>query len=358
MLKYLSEFGNTCFEVSPLCDADRLVFAQLVYLDFSAACPGDGLRTALEKVDFSGAEASEVRFGFQKRDDMRLLKGIYDAERYIGVKLVDFTHEPADGAVFTAMTLELASGRRLIVFRGTDNSLAGWKEDFELAYSPEIASHRCAEEYARRMARGCSEFEIIGHSKGGHLALFAASGLDEDMLPALKAAVSFDGPGFSADILERRSFAAVHDRICMIMPRSSVVGMLFSQPVERLFVESRSVSVLQHYPYLWKIKSGSLVVSHSQTASSRIFGKTVQGLLKELNTAERERLIESVYEIICTTKAETLNDIVRGWFMNAIPVARALLYLDKNTYKLFIKTIMAFLRSAAKAIDPRNAEDE
>lgn len=358
MLKYLDAYGDIGFEEVRLCDADRLVFAQLVYLDFSGACPGDKLRDALVKVDFSGAEVSEVRFGFQKRDDMRLLRGIYEADRYAEVRLMDFTRIADEGTTFAAMTLELPIGRRMIVYRGTDNSLAGWKEDFELAYRQEIPSHRYAVEYVRRMARGAAEFEIIGHSKGGHLALYAATGLDDDMRPALRAAVSFDGPGFSREIMEARDFDAVKDRMCVIIPRSSVVGLLFSQPVERLFVESRHLGVLQHYPYFWKINGGGLQVCQVQTASARIFGLTVQGLLREMAVGEREKLIESVYEILCATNAETLNDMVRGWFSNTIPVARALLGRDRDTYKLFIRTIMAFLRSAAKALDPKNTEDD
>jgi len=137
-----------------------------------------------------------------------------------------------------------------------------------------------------------------------------------------------------------------------------VVGLLFTQPVERLFVESRSVSVLQHYPYFWKIRGGGFVAGASRSVSARIFGKTVQGLLCELDAADRERLIESVYEIIASTEAATLNDMLRGWFANTIPVARALLGRDRDTYRLYIRTIMSFLRSLGRALEMNDPEDE
>lgn len=350
MLGFLNEYGNTAFSEMPLCDADRLIFAQLVYLDISAACGGAGLSDALADVSFAGGISSEVRFGFQTRDDIKLRDSICASQRYAGIKLYDFTRINDEGTTFTAMTLDLPDGLRLIVFRGTDNSLAGWKEDFDLAYRQEIPSHRFASEYALRMTREVRDFELIGHSKGGHLALYAASGLG-DASKNLRTAVSFDGPGFSREMLDNRDFSSVRDRICVLIPRSSVVGLLFEQPVEKLIVESRMVSLLQHYPYFWKINRGSFTVSEAQTRTARIFGRTVQGLMDGLSLADREKLIESVYEIIRTTNAETLNDIVRGWFSNTIPVARALIGRDRDTYKLFIKTIMAFLRSAAKALN-------
>ncbi len=358
MLNFLKEYGGISLAEAPLCDADRLVFAQLVYIDLHAAAVGDFLKNALQKADFSGTEDSEVRFGFQSKDDMKLCAAVADAERYSRIRLVDFFRCAEDGYPFAAMTLELPDGSRLIVYRGTDNTIAGWKEDFDLAFRPELPSHRRAVNYAAQMSAGECAFELIGHSKGGHLALYAASGLSDDAVRRLRAAVSFDGPGFSQEMLECRNFSAIIDRACVIMPRSSVVGMLFTQPVERLFVESRSVSLLQHYPYFWKICNGGFVASEKVSPSARIFGKTVQGLMEEMCLEDREKLIESVYEIISATHAHTLNDILRGWFMNAIPVARALLGRDKDTYKLFIRTIMAFLRSAARALDFHSTEDE
>lgn len=356
MLGFLERYAETTFSRAPLCDCDRLVFAQTVYLDLSGAEKGCLLSEAIAAADFSGGDVSEVRFGFQKRDDMKLCAAVAAAGRYAGVRLIDFCRIAEDGAVFTAMTLALPDGMRLIVFRGTDNSLAGWKEDFELAYRQEIPAHRHAVEYARSMAVGADRFELIGHSKGGHLALYAATGLDPEALANMAWAVSFDGPGFSREILESRDFETARDRMRVLIPRSSIVGQLFDQPVRREFVESRLVSVMQHYPYLWKTLGYMIMPAVDQSGSARIFGKTMHGLMKEMSQADRESLIENVYSIICATKAETLNDIVYGWFSNTIPVARALLSKDRDTYRLFIRTIMAFLRSAARALN--NTEEE
>ena len=150
MLGFLKEYGNTPFSEMPLCDADRLIFAQLVYLDISAACGGDALSEALDGASFSGEISSEVRFGFQTRDDIKLRDAVCAAQRYAGIKLYDFTRICNEDTTFAAMTLSMPDGLRLIVFRGTDNSLAGWKEDFDLAYRTEIPSHKFAMDYALR----------------------------------------------------------------------------------------------------------------------------------------------------------------------------------------------------------------
>ena len=157
LFSFVSACGANDFSLRPLCDVDRLIFAQLSYCDFLPAMPfapcplPQAIRAMLAAAP--SPDASEERFAFQRSDDQRLLSLLLHAPRYARIMFIDFTHLLCpDWQQFAALTLAI-DGARLLAYRGTDNTLASWKEDLALSCQPCIASQQEALRYLLRQAQ-------------------------------------------------------------------------------------------------------------------------------------------------------------------------------------------------------------
>lgn len=197
MLKYLKKYGGVSFDEHPLNDVDRLVFAQMAYVDFPADARRDvPLSEILGQITFEKKEAAaEVRFWFQLKSDRELCALAAAAKRYADVRFHGFFRNTDTDAPFAALSLLLPDGAQLIAFRGTDNTLKGWKEDFDLAVETEIPTQGTAKKFVETAAQEERLLELCGHSKGGNLALYAAVFAGVQAQKQLRQAVSFDGPG-------------------------------------------------------------------------------------------------------------------------------------------------------------------
>jgi len=350
MLNYLRDYGAISFADRALNDVDRLVFAQLVYLNFDTSVQDVPLSDALARVDFGGGELSEVRFGFQHRDDRRLCE-LAACPRYGGIRLMNAVRSfnPVRERQFAAMALRLPDGAVMIVFRGTDNTLAGWKEDFNLAFVDEIESQSMACAYADEAAREAAAVELCGHSKGGNLALYAAVNCDERIQARIRDAVSFDGPGLSRRVIESEAFRRVEGRLRLRIPQDSLVGLLFHQPEDVRPVECRGLSLLQHYPYFWKCEGMDLKYARQLSPVGRKLAQSVCGTIEKLPDEQREELVEAIYDIVSTTGAETLNDLVNVWVSSTPAVLKRLRRMDRGFYRTLLKTLAAFWVSVAES---------
>ena len=204
MLDYLETYGHVLFSEAPVNDVDLLIFSQLAYMDFETARPEAPLSEALAQASFAeSADPSEARFAFQKKDDRRLALLAASCPRYAALRFAGFVRrfDPAEETQFACLSLRMDADTLLLAFRGTDNTLAGWKEDFNLAFMDSIPAQRLALAHAQDAAGKAASLLLAGHSKGGNLALYAASFLPEPLQKKVSLAVSFDGPGLNETII-------------------------------------------------------------------------------------------------------------------------------------------------------------
>lgn len=353
MLAYLKEYGHVSLETSPLNDVDRLIFAQMAYLNFVRPPQGAPMGELAQFVSFdTDVPVSEARFDFQHKDDKALCALLQKCARFQEVRLLDFvrsTDLEMQGQ-FAALSLILPDGALLIAFRGTDNTIAGWKEDFDLAFKDEMPAQRTACGYVKHLAMDYDAFELCGHSKGGNLALYSAVMCGEALQKKLRGALSFDGPGLTRSLVESPAFALVHARLRLLIPRASLVGMLFYQPENVRMVHCSVLSLLQHYPYTWKTKDMDFSYAADQTLPSQLLGQSICGMLDKLTPETRRRFVEAVYEVFTATGAQTLNALAGALLKNAPAVIRQLRSTDPETFRLLRPIIIAFWQSVAQSL--------
>jgi len=352
---YLADCGGDSFAQRALHDTDLLVFAQLSYCDFLSAQGDTPLALAVQAILAApkSEDDTEQRFPFQRRDDEKLLRLLLGCPRYENVQFLRFERTyDGENVQFAALALRV-EGQSVVIFRGTDCTLAGWKEDVDLCYRMPVRSQMLALDFLTDVAaQDAAPLVVCGHSKGGNLALYAALNASEADRSRIARVVSFDGVGLPENVLrafeESPAHAPVLSRVHVILPEASIVGVIFPQPGVIRTVDCRYVSLLQHYPYHFVIEGADFVDS-SRTLFSRAAAIAIDSFLAQLSLAERERFITLIYDIVHATQAQTLQDILRGWIKNTFPVAKAALEtLDRENTKLYLKVITSFYRALAQ----------
>lgn len=300
---YVRVSRGTALRFKDMDAADALALTLLVWLDWDAAGRG-GL--ALDRALMRLPEG-------QERDEARVLAQYMAASpRYAGLKLYDFERlsraQPA--TQFAALTL-FDGHDAFVAYRGTDSSLAGWFEDIQLAYMEPVPSQAQAALYVERAARRFpGGLYLGGHSKGGALALYA--GVNAGAAQSrIRRVYSFDGPGLSRAVFESAAYARLRDRLTVIVPPRSIVGMLLWQDGELRVVKSDARGVMQHDPFSWLTDARGLRYEAELSPASLRLREVARALLAALPEAGVRRLAESLYALVLETGARTVGELSR-----------------------------------------------
>lgn len=294
---YLDWRGDLTFAQAPFNEIDALILAITAYIHYpeSFVEPID-FKEALWKFD---AQPPEVAYrGFEGiRDDVyALLKRLELSERFKGLLLSDyrsiFIKEAEEQ--FAALTYHLGDGSLLCVFRGTDSTLVGWKEDFNMALDKPVPSQLSAAHYLQEMAdKYAGKLRVTGHSKGANLAVYAASQL-KDYSRILNVYCN-DGPGFSAEFINSAGFQRIRDCIKAYMPAGSLVGGLMSPPKTELIL-SNGVSILQHDPFTWQLKGTHFLKNDQRPAHIKVIEKTLNDFWQKSDKEELKKYLDNIYK--------------------------------------------------------------
>lgn len=327
----------------------------LIYSSFSYICPDELFENnvlsgkSLEDIYAYTASLSlkEQQLICRCENDLRLLGQMKDAPRYSDCKILYYTNilDTEREIQFAAYAIELCNYGILVVYRGTDHSLIGWKEDMNLAYLDTLPGQEYARDFLDMTAKNThGPLYIVGHSKGGNLAMYAASSIDKRTQSRIKAVYDYDGPGFRGDFLKSEGYLNMLPRIFTYVPQSSVVGMLLAHEEPYQVVESTNVGLLQHDPYSWNVLGKEFALLDDVDNMSQYTSQTLHSWIDGLSDEQRELFVENVYNIISESQAETLSDLVKP--ANFHLIMKALSSASSQT-KQIIGDTMSQLRKIA-----------
>lgn len=344
---YLAWRGDISFESNGFNEIDSLIFSIFSYLNFSfiGFSKIASLREAAEIISSLPDEAKFRGPGFIMGFVLRLLEQAAKTERFQKVNLtgyVDIIDEEKE-MQFAAITFLLPDSTGVISYRGTDTTLVGWKEDLNMSIISGIPSQIEAAKYSVEiMNRYHTQFRLTGHSKGGNLAIWAAAHLPLKLKSNLLSIYSNDGPGFSDDFLESDNYKEVREKIHSYVPESSIVGVLMSHD-EFITISSSSASVLQHDPFTWNVIGKKFIYSNTRTLSSRQMERVINSWIKSMSASEREQFIESVFDLLGSSNAKTLEDLDKGKI-------KSIFSMQKTFREMGIKKQMQLIMSLSKVI--------
>ena len=243
----------------------------------------------------------------------------------------------------------LDTGEALLVFRGTDNTLVGWKEDFNLSFLEVVPAQSAALNYTARLAAARpGPLLLAGHSKGGNLAVFSASLSPPELRDRIGAVYSYDSPGFTQRVLSATGYQELLPRIRSYVPQSSVVGMLLEHEEPYTVVKSRHLGIFQHDPYTWAVRGGSFICLEELSSGSRNLDLTLKNWLAGLTPQDRERFLDSLYQAFEDTQAQELEDLAQP--RRLYTLIQGLVQLDEDTRSHILLTLKKLLRAAADVL--------
>lgn len=349
MLDYIQWRGDLTFTQDPPNEVDALIFASLAYIRFGGeveAAPQKAvyLRDAAEHYFTLEDQNERVRV----RNDLELLRAAADSARFGFTQLCMYRDLfiPEQETQFAAVTFLLDDGSAFLAFRGTDYSLVGWKEDFNMAFQQTIPAQRLALQYTREVAAEyLAPLRMGGHSKGGNLAVFAAARSAPMVQERILEVYNHDGPGFTDYMMGDPGYLAMVPRIRTFVPQSSVIGMLLEHEEPYKVVRSKTVSLLQHDPYSWDVMGKGFILMQEVTKDSLFLDATITAWFANMTNEERNKLVDVMFALLSTGGVDNALDIFHP--KNALKYLKVL-SSDENMRRILSAEFQALIEAAKK----------
>ena len=332
-LSYLTTNQKSFIE-DPFNDIDSLIFAYLAYLHFPTT------KTKLKELD--------IKKTTKVTKNKEFIKKVIESNRYKNIELCFFIEDTNDllEKQFSAVTFLLPNNTMYISFRGTDSSLTGWKENFNMAYTLPVPAQKEALNYVEKITKLIPrKFYIGGHSKGGNLAVYAGCNLPNNLSNKIINIYSHDGPGFLKEFLTTSNYQSMKNKISKIVPSSSIIGMLLYTNEHYKIIKSSERGILEHDPFSWLIEENNFIVLKNLSDGTSYTNKVINDFITNLTKKEREIFVESLFIVLRSTNLTTLDEISKNFIIKIPDIIIAIYKLDDVNKKYLLKTIKALIKS-------------
>ncbi len=329
--------GDLPIRQVPLCDVDALLLSYLSYMRYDGVVgdsfEGEGVRladAAQELLDRN--ERDKTPLAYNVKEDRKLLAALMQSARFADMRLVGYVNRVDDKVEeqFSGVTFLIEDGSSFVAFRGTDDAMVGWKEDFNMSFETQVPAQRDAAAYVEKAAAALKRpMRVGGHSKGGNLAAYAGMFVSDETREWIKTVYNFDGPGFNEATISSPDFGKVDMRIRTFVPQSSMVGILMWHREPFTIVRSDGVGVFQHDAYTWQIMGGSFLTLSERTGHSHFADDTIKHWLEELTPEMRRQAIDGIYSVLCASEGKNVSELFEA--RNVMSVLKAAGAMDEKT---------------------------
>ena len=355
LLDYLQWRNDVPLSVSPFNEVDNIILAYLSYIDFGKLRQEwDGFCDLKELFQCFCKEHSleEIKTAgqFTERAPL-LLKEMMKGERFLDTKVgyyaVDFDKDQVKQ--FAALVFLLPDGTNYVSFRGTDETITGWKEDFLMSCQSETAGAKEAVDYFNKVAKALEgEFILGGHSKGGNFAMYAAAFCEAQHKERILKVYNNDGPGFRDEVIQSNEFQEMLPKILTVAPQSSIIGQLLSNSAEQRVIRSTAKGIMQHDAMTWEAEKDRLVPSELDELSH--YAKTTLGSwLESMDDESRESLCTTAFSLIESTKSETFIEFSADLVKNTEIIWKEMGKLPEDKKKEIMDALANLMESSRKS---------
>lgn len=326
---YLKWRGDIDLAKSPFNEIDALVLSIFSYLNLPEIV-SDTDKT------ISIADAAEKYFAqdtYRNNHDyyQTLFKLMASANRFKNAKLSYYVNTLTDQTQFSAIKIQLTNGINFIAFRGTDDSLVGWKEDFEISFKTTVAQKQAVSYLSQIMNQDDEDYMLGGHSKGGNLAEYAALNIEPKLRKRIKRIYTFDSPGIAQEVGNQLPEKFLQETLYRYVPEFSIIGRLFEpNNIPAVIVESSRKSLSQHDAFSWEITGSHFVTKRHRNPQAQIYNQLIGEWIGDASLEERESLTNDLFASFAAGGATKINE------------------LDKNGFGGFGAILISFLNSSRK----------
>ena len=343
IMDYMIWRGDIGFEVSPWNEVDALMMSNLCYLNFHGIDDQRGW-TLAEAKRLELLEESPVA-NFDGRQGQ--FEAMADTFRFGNIRMHHFIAVTDEKQIlqFSATCYDLPDGTLCIGFRGTDGTFVGWREDFNMSWQSSVPAQEAAVFYLERAAEMDSRpIRIVGHSKGGNLAAYAAAMCRPEVQDRLESIWSFDGPGMDPAVFAGEGYARIVDRIHSLVPQTSIVGMMMEYHRVYTVVRSDAAGIQQHDPLTWQVYGPRFETMESIDTNAQVISDTLHELLEKTDREERGEMVDTMFELLeNNTRATNFNEALGERLRTLTGVAKGTWQLDPESRKAMGRLVSLFL---------------
>jgi hypothetical protein len=344
ILDYLGWRLDVPLRVSPFNPVDNLILSAFSYL----ALDGFEGQTISEIAPTVCAREQHPSY----REMMRLMGA---GARFGSMRIVDFWNQFSveEEKQFAAVSVALGDGTTFVAYRGTDTTLVGWKEDFNMSFADAVPAQLESVRYLENVAgRVDGPLRLGGHSKGGNLALYAALFTSDAVRARIREVYNNDGPGLTARMLECPAYPKVEPIVKTYLPQTSIIGMLMEHMESYQVVRSEGFGIMQHDPFTWQTGRADFVKEGGLRAGSLYADKTIKQWMASVSPEDRKAFVEAVYRILSSTGAKSVNDLFASWRKNLASILTETSGFDPETRKLLRRVVGLLFATGAKNLVP------
>lgn len=342
MRDYLLWRGDLPFSADEFNEVDNLVLCVLSYLNFRRfpELTTRDPQQAVSLPDIAGKLTEEdEQLGLSQQEYVPIMKQVARTARFRDVRMFAFEEQTCGEREmqFAAMSFLMPDKTVFIAFRGTDTSLVGWKEDFNMSFLEAVPAQMRAAEYTEEVARSCPRYKlrIGGHSKGGNLAAWAGLHLPKQMEKRLLAVYNNDGPGFNRSMSESEAYIRLQDKFHTFIPESSIVGTLLEHSEDYTAIASTARSVMQHEALSWCVQCNRFVKLKNRSRSGRRRDDVLQEWIGSMSAQERREFTDAFFDLLSMGgKAKTLDEVQEMGIGGALTLLQEYIGADEKKRKI------------------------
>ena len=381
LFDYLDWRGDVPFTVDPFNEVDNLVLSELAYVDFSgivpepvhenipaayilsaeSMLPSVSIMEVCERFWQLHTEEEVKKSGTLYRRAPMILRKLCSGARFGNMRLGGYVNQISRerNEQMAAVTCFLDDGAVYVAFRGTDDTIVGWKEDFSFSFLDKTEGQRSAAEYLTKYFNTAEKIplRVGGHSKGGNFSVFAAAFCTKAVRDRIQRVYSNDGPGFLREVTESDGYREILPRVKSILPEESVFGLLLENTENPLVVQSTQKGIWQHDALSWVVLRNRFQRAPGLAESSILLGKSLDAWIGGMSMEERKEFVDIVFSLLEGTGAENVSEITGDQFHSIHELVRAYRNMsgeEKNKLRQSIgRLITSGINSLGEGFFPR-----
>lgn len=347
IIDYIQWRGDLSLKESGFNEIDSLILNRFSYLPFDEIIKENEIVTIKELSErFTSKDINQMQILWD--DDVNLFPEMGKSIRFGEMKSTKYVNKISveQEKQFSAITIIIPDDTIYISYRGTDNTVVGWKEDLNMTFKSHIPSQIDAVKYLEEIASQypSQKLRLGGHSKGGNLAVYAAVFANKLTKDRILSVYNDDGPGFNDDIIESLEYKEMIEKVNTYIPQDSIFGRLLNHEEKYKVVRSIQKGVMQHDIYSWQLLGNKLECLEEVTDGSKFIDKSITNWLQQVDMDTREQVIDIVFQVINTTKVETLAELKKHWFSNARTLLNSYKLIDVESKKMIMETLSALFK--------------
>lgn len=359
LMDYLDWRGDLTFREAPFNEVDNLILAQLVYVEFAGIVPAPG-----EEGTITVKEACELFFAAHDRKEIMervsmtktaafVLEKMAQTERFCNAQLFSYINDISkeEQSQFSVVCVRLDDKSIYVSFSGTDNTIVGWRENFNMGYLSETPGQLKAVDYLNHMVKeDWKKIRVGGHSKGGNLSVYASVKCDRNIQKRIVKVYSNDGPGFSEEMIQSKEYQRMLPKIKTILPESSIVGMLLEHQEKFEVVKSSQSGIQQHDAMSWEVLGSHFVYVEEVAPQSILLDETMKKWIFQLTKEQREEIVDTVFSMLDDAKIYTVDDFYNSKWKKVQELMKAKSKLSPETQELFSQALRMLWKTGNQTV--------